>query len=62
MWRVTLTKHVLREAKLRMVLAAGANKRPVLQQVRDGADFPIALVTRGEIETWWLIDRAAAPD
>src|SRR6266568_225682 len=62
MWRITLTKHVLREAKLRMVLAAGANKRPVLQQVRDGADLPIALVTRGEIETWWFIDRAAAPE
>ena len=62
MWRLTLTKHVLREAKLRMVLAAGEKKRPILQQVREGAELPIALVTRGEIETWWFVDRAAAPE
>jgi 6-phosphogluconolactonase len=58
-WRVTLTKPVLRAAKLRMVLAAGASKRPVLQEVRAGADCPIALVTRG-VETWWFVDRQAA--
>lgn len=60
MWRVTLTKPVLRDAALRMVLAAGEKKRPILEQVRAGADFPIAQVTRGA-ETWWLVDRAAAP-
>ena len=62
MWRITLTKHVLREAKLRMVLATGEKKRPILDQVREGAELPIALVTRGEIETWWFVDRAAAPE
>jgi 6-phosphogluconolactonase len=61
MWRVTLTKPVLRGAALRMVLAAGEKKRPILEQVRAGADFPIAQVTRG-VETWWLVDRAAAPE
>ena len=60
MWRVTLTKPVLRDAALRLVLAAGEKKRPILEQVRAGADFPIAQVTRGA-ETWWLVDRAAAP-
>jgi 6-phosphogluconolactonase len=59
MWRVTLTKPVLRAAALRIVLAAGANKRPVLSEVRAGADYPIALVTR-DVETWWFVDRAAA--
>jgi 6-phosphogluconolactonase len=58
-WRVTLTKPVLRAAGLRIVLAAGASKRPILQEVRAGADYPIALVTRG-VETWWFVDREAA--
>ncbi|HSY49627.1 MAG TPA: 6-phosphogluconolactonase [Thermoanaerobaculia bacterium] len=60
-WRVTLTKPVLRAATLRLVLAAGAKKKPVLEAVRDGADYPVAQVTSGT-ETWWLIDREAAPE
>jgi len=61
MWRVTLTKPVLRDAALRLVLAAGEAKRPVLEQVRAGVEHPIAQVTKG-VETWWLVDRAAAPE
>src|SRR5229473_5761434 len=53
-WRVTLTKPVLRAATLRLVLAAGAKKKPILEAVRDGAGYPIAQVTR-DVETWWLI-------
>ena len=60
MWRVTLTKTAIREAALRIVLATGAKKRPILQEVRAGADYPIGIVTRG-VETWWLVDREAAP-
>jgi len=59
-WRVTLTKSVIRAAALRIVLAAGASKRPILDEVRAGAEHPIAVVTRG-VETWWLVDRSAAP-
>jgi len=59
-WRVTLTKPVIRAAGLRIVLATGASKRPILEEVRAGAEYPIALVTR-EVETWWFIDRHAAP-
>ncbi|HEY8131720.1 MAG TPA: 6-phosphogluconolactonase [Thermoanaerobaculia bacterium] len=59
-WRVTLTKPVIRAAGLRIVLVAGASKRPILQEVRAGAEYPIALVTR-EVETWWFVDRDAAP-
>ena len=62
MWRVTITKPVIRAAKLRMVLAAGAAKRPILEQVRAGADYPIALATKDAGETWWFVDRAAAPE
>ena len=61
-WRVTITKPVIRAAKVRMVLCAGATKRPILEQVRAGADYPIAQVTREAGETWWLVDRAAAPE
>jgi 6-phosphogluconolactonase len=60
MWRLTITKRTIRDAKLRAVLVAGASKRPVLEQVRDGAEFPIALATNG-VETWWLLDKDAAP-
>jgi 6-phosphogluconolactonase len=58
-WRVTITRPVIRDAKLRIVLVAGASKEPVLRQLREGADYPIGRVTAG-VETWWLIDRAAA--
>src|SRR5438093_11172373 len=51
-WRVTITKPVIRAAKVRMVLATGASKRPILEQVRAGADYPIAQVTKDAGETW----------
>jgi 6-phosphogluconolactonase len=59
-WRVTLTRPVLRAAALRLVLATGAKKKSILEGIRDGADYPIAQVTR-DVETWWLIDHEAAP-
>jgi 6-phosphogluconolactonase len=59
-WRVTITKPVIRAASLRLVLANGAKKKAILEGVRDGADYPIAQATNG-VETWWLIDRDAAP-
>jgi 6-phosphogluconolactonase len=61
MWRVTITKPVIRAAKLRIVLASGESKRKILADVRAGAEYPIALATGGDIETWWMVDRAAAP-
>jgi 6-phosphogluconolactonase len=61
MWRLTITKPAIREAGLRLVLAAGAAKKPVLEALRGGnADYPIAHATNG-VETWWLIDRDASP-
>ena len=60
MWRVTITKPVIRAAALRIVLANGAKKKPILEGVRDGADYPIAQATN-DVETWWLVDRDAAP-
>lgn len=58
-WRVTITKPVIRAAKLRLVLAPGASKAPILREVREGVQHPIAVVTAGDIETWWLVDSAA---
>jgi len=52
-WRVTLTKPVIRSAKLRIVMANGAAKAKVLREVREGVEHPIAVVTRG-VETWWF--------
>ncbi len=59
-WRVTITKPVIRAGKLRIVIAPGAAKAPILREVREGVEHPIAAVTR-DVETWWFVDRAAAP-
>lgn len=60
-WRVTITKPVIRAAALRIVLTAGASKREMLRKIREGADYPIAIVTR-DVETWWFVDKAAAEE
>ena len=59
-WRVTLTLPVIRAAKLRIVMATGTAKMPVLREVSNGADYPITRATSG-VETWWFVDRAASP-
>ena len=53
-WRVTLTKPVIRAAKLRIVLVAGESKAKIIDEVRRGEPHPIALVTQG-VETWWFV-------
>jgi 6-phosphogluconolactonase len=58
-WRVTITLPVIRAARLRIVLAAGESKAPVIRDVRAGVEHPIALATSG-VETWWMVDRAAS--
>ena len=58
-WRLTLTLPVLQSTAWKYVLAAGASKKDVLDQVRRGEDLPITRVTSGEGECWWLIDREA---
>lgn len=57
-WRVTITLPVIRDAALRMILAAGASKRPIIEDVRRGVDHPILRAT-AELESWWFVDRAA---
>ena len=53
-WRVTLTRPVIRGAKLRIVLAAGESKAKVIDEVRRGLPHPIATVTQG-VDTWWFV-------
>lgn len=59
MWRVTITRPVIRAAGLRLVLAAGESKREIIRAVRAGGDYPITSATGGDGETWWFVDRAA---
>lgn len=59
-WRVTLTAPVLRAARMKIVLAAGASKRQVVQQIREGGmGYPIERVISDEPDTWWFVDRTA---
>jgi 6-phosphogluconolactonase len=62
MWRLTTTLPVIRGASNRFVLAAGDSKREILRRVDAGDEMPIVAATRGEGETWWFVDRAAAPE
>ena len=59
-WRVTLTLPVIRSAKMRVVLAAGESKAPIVRDVAAGVDHPVARAMSGNGETWWFLDRAAA--
>lgn len=59
-WRVTLTLPVIRSAKLRVVLATGESKAPVVRDVSNGIDHPVARAMSGDGEAWWFLDRAAA--
>ncbi|HEX7828386.1 MAG TPA: 6-phosphogluconolactonase, partial [Thermoanaerobaculia bacterium] len=58
-WRVTITKPVIRAAKQRIVMAAGASKAQIVADVRAGVQHPVTVVMEG-VETWWFVDREAA--
>ncbi|MEO8218032.1 MAG: 6-phosphogluconolactonase [Acidobacteriota bacterium] len=60
-WRVTLTLPVLREAATMFVVAAGEDKRAVIERVAAGEELPISRVLQGAGNAWWLVDRAAYP-
>jgi 6-phosphogluconolactonase len=60
-WRVTLTMPVLRASRMRIVIANGAKKKPILTELRDGASFPVADAMQGGENAWWFVDRDAYP-
>jgi len=58
--RMTVTRSVVNRARSRVVLAAGAEKRPVIERWLLGeASLPISAVRRSA--TWVFLDPAAAP-
>lgn len=64
-WRLTATLPLLRSARHIVFLAAGTGKAAVLAEILEGdtsPPSPARMVTEGEAEVTWLIDRAAAAD
>ncbi|MEZ4301167.1 MAG: 6-phosphogluconolactonase [Polyangiaceae bacterium] len=62
--RLSLTAPVIQEARLALVLAAGAKKREVLVQARSAGSedaIPSRLLQRCRGHLVWLVDPAAAP-
>jgi 6-phosphogluconolactonase len=57
--RLTLTLSGIARSRLAIFTVAGAEKRPALRAVMDGADLPASRVTADEVV--WLVDRDAAP-
>jgi 6-phosphogluconolactonase len=55
--RVSMGLRRILSARERIVMAVGAGKRPVLQRIREGEEFP---VTRAGPDAWYL-DAEAAP-
>jgi 6-phosphogluconolactonase len=62
--RITLTAPVIRAAKLLLVLAVGAAKRPVIEKARARGpedEIPSRIFQRAEGRVVWIVDAAAAP-
>ncbi len=57
--RMTLTYPALESARHVLFLVLGAEKRAMLQQIRDGADVPAARVDPADGDVTWIVDRAA---
>jgi 6-phosphogluconolactonase len=57
--RMTLTYAAMSRARLVLFTVLGAEKKPAMQAIVDGADLPAARVQAERI--LWLVDRQAAP-
>jgi len=60
--RVSLTLPCLAQCREMLLLASGHDKRAILSRVFAGEDLPAAHAKSARGETWWLIDKAAAPE
>jgi 6-phosphogluconolactonase len=60
--RVSLTLPCLAQCREMLLLASGAEKRAILSRVFASEDLPAAHAQSANGETWWLIDKAAAPE
>jgi len=63
-WRITLTPHVINDARHVVITCGGAGKADALHAVLDGPrdldTYPVQLVAPVDGELHWLIDAAAA--
>jgi 6-phosphogluconolactonase len=63
-WRITITPHVINDARNVVITAGGAGKADALRAVLEGPraldTYPIQLVAPGDGDLLWLIDTAAA--
>jgi len=60
--RVSLTLPCLAQCREMLLLASGPGKRAILSRVFAGEDLPAARAQSTRGETWWLIDKDAAPE
>jgi len=60
--RVSLTLPCLAQCREMLLLASGHEKRAILSRVFAGEDLPAAHAKSARGETWWMIDKAAAPE
>jgi 6-phosphogluconolactonase len=60
--RVSLTLPCLAQCREMLLMASGHDKRTILSRVFAGEDLPAAHAQSSRGETWWLIDKAAAPE
>jgi 6-phosphogluconolactonase/glucosamine-6-phosphate isomerase/deaminase len=60
--RVSLTLPCLAQCREMLLLASGHDKRAILSRVFAGEDLPAAHAKSSRGETWWMIDKAAAPE
>jgi 6-phosphogluconolactonase len=58
--RVTLTLACLSQTREMLFLAAGSDKRAIVERVFEGEDLPAGLATAAGGETVWMLDEAAA--
>jgi 6-phosphogluconolactonase len=63
-WRLTITPHVINDARNVVITAGGAGKADALHAVLEGPraldTYPIQLVAPADGDLYWLIDTAAA--
>jgi 6-phosphogluconolactonase len=63
-WRITLTPHVLNNARVVVFAAEGSGKTAILKRVREGEyqpmNLPSQIIAPREGELIWLVDKAAA--
>jgi 6-phosphogluconolactonase len=56
--RITLSLHTINAALVKQFFVTGSSKQAILENIRNGADYPAARVTDAQ---WWLDQAASQP-